>query len=134
MVRKFATLSIIFWTFRTFGSKSYRQIVRIRKGTYRAPLVTDLFLFCLEGDFMLSLSDSNQADVIEAFNSASRYLDALFNTDNPFEQIVSQIYSTELPLDKVTSFDTEAPLLDLNLSITNDVVASKMYNKQMILI
>ena len=83
---------------------------------------------------MLSLSDSNQADVIEAFNSASRYLDALFNTDNPFEQIVSQIYSTELPLDKVTSFDTEAPLLDLNLSITNDVVASKMYNKQMILI
>ena len=83
---------------------------------------------------MLSLSDSNQANVIEAFNSTSRYLDDLFNTDNPFEQIVSQIYSTELQLNKVTSFDTESPFLDLDLSITNDVIASKMYNKRMILI
>ena len=34
-----------------------------------APLVADLFLFCYEGDFMLSLSDNNQTDIIEAFNS-----------------------------------------------------------------
>ena len=44
-------------------------------GTYCAPLVADLFLFCYERDFMLSLSDNNQADIIEAFNSTSRYLD-----------------------------------------------------------
>ena len=36
-------------------------------GTYCAPLVADLFLFCYEGDFMLSLSDNNQTDIIEAF-------------------------------------------------------------------
>ena len=40
-----------------------------------APLVADLFLFCYERDCMLSLSDNNQAGVIEAFNSTSRYLD-----------------------------------------------------------
>ena len=34
-----------------------------------APLVADLFLFCYEGDFMLSLSDNSQTDIIEAFNS-----------------------------------------------------------------
>ena len=33
-----------------------------------APLVADLFLFCYERDFMTSLSDDNQADIIEAFN------------------------------------------------------------------
>ena len=44
-------------------------------GTNCAPLVADLFLFCYERDFMLSLSDSNQTDIIEAFNSTSRYLD-----------------------------------------------------------
>ena len=30
-----------------------------------APLVADLFLFCYERDFMLSLSDNNQTDVID---------------------------------------------------------------------
>ena len=40
-----------------------------------APLVADLFLFCYERDFMLSLSDDNQTYIIEAFNSTSRYLD-----------------------------------------------------------
>ena len=46
-------------------------------GTNCAPLVADLFPFCHERDFMKSLSRDNQTDVIEAFNSTSRYFDAL---------------------------------------------------------
>ena len=88
----------------------YRQIIGIPMGTNCAPLVADLFLFCYERDFMLSLSDNNQADIIEAFNSTSRYLDDLLNIDNPyFEQMVGQIYPTELQLNKANSSDTEAP-------------------------
>ena len=34
-------------------------------GTNCAPLVVDLFLFCQEIDFMRSLSDDNQSEVIE---------------------------------------------------------------------
>ena len=49
-----------------------------------APLVADLFLYCYERDFMDSLNHDNQADVIEAFNSTSRYLDDLLNIDNPY--------------------------------------------------
>ena len=55
-----------------FGSKLYRQILGIPMGTNCARLVADLFLFCYERDFMLSLSDDNQTEVIEAFNSTSR--------------------------------------------------------------
>ena len=96
-----------------------------------APLVADLFLFCYERDFMLSLSDNNQTDIIEAFNSTSRYLDDLLNIDNPyFEQIVGQIYPTELQLNKADSSDTVAQLLALNLSKTNGIVSSKIYNKR----
>ena len=63
------------------------------------PLVADLFLFCYKRDFMLSLSDNNQNDIIEAFNYTSRYLDDFLNVDNPyFEQLVGQIYPTELQL------------------------------------
>ena len=47
-----------------FGSKLYRQIVDILMGTNCAPLIADLFLFCYERDFMLSLSDDNQSGAI----------------------------------------------------------------------
>ena len=80
---------------------------------------------------MLSLSDNNQTDIIETFNSTSRYLDDLLNIDNPyFEQMVRQIYPAELQLNKANSSDTEAPFLDLNLSITIDIISSKIYDKR----
>ena len=86
-------------------------------------------LICYERDSIVSLSDNNQTDIIEAFNSTSRYLDDILNIDYPyFEQMVGQIYPTELQLSKASSSDTEAPFLDLNLSITNGIVSSKLYN------
>ena len=68
---------------------------------------------------MLSLSYNSQTYIIEAFNSTSLYLDDILNIDNPyFEQMVGHIYPSELQLNKANSSDTEAPLLDLNLSLT----------------
>ena len=88
-------------------------------GTNCAPLVADLFLFCYERDFMKDFSSDNQADVIKAFNSTSRYLDDLRNIDNPyFEGMVSQIYPSELQLKKANTSDTEASFMDLHLSIS----------------
>ena len=83
--------------FIRFGSKLHRQIVGIPVGTNCALLVADLFLCWYERDLMLSLSENNQTDIIEAFNSTSRYLDDLLNINIPyFEQMVGQIYPTEL--------------------------------------
>ena len=47
---------------------------------------------------MKSVSREYQANIIEAFNSTSRYLDDLQNLDNVlhFEQMVDQIYPAEL--------------------------------------
>ena len=48
---------------------------------------------------MKALSDYNQADIIEAFNSTSRYLDDILNIANPkFYGMVNQIYPPELQL------------------------------------
>ena len=85
-----------------FGTKLYRQTTGIPIGTNCAPLVADLFLFCYERDFMKYLSRDNQADIIEAFNSTSRYLDDLLNTDNIyFDQMMDRIYPTELHLNRI---------------------------------
>ena len=75
----------------------YRQVVDIPMGTNCAPLVADLFLFCYEMDFMMSFPDDKQADVIDAFNTTSRYLDDILNINNVyFDNMVSQIYPSEL--------------------------------------
>ena len=73
----------------------------------------------------------NQADIIETFDAMFRYLDNLLNIDNIyFDQMVGRIYPTELQLNKVSSSDTEAPFLDLNLCISNGIVSTKNYDKR----
>ena len=59
---------------------------------------------------MLSLSDNDQADVIETFNSTLNYLDDFQNIDNPyFEQMVDQICLPKLQLDKQISLIMKPP-------------------------
>ena len=78
-------------------------------GTNCAPLVSDLFLFCYERHFMMSLSDDKLADIIDAFNATSRYLDDILNINNVyFNYMVSEIYPSELQLNKDNASDTEA--------------------------
>ena len=62
---------------------------------------------------MLSLSDNNQTDIIEAFNSTARYIHSLFKSTNPYlEQMVGQIY----PNKQANSSCSVAPLFGLRLA------------------
>ena len=65
---------------------------------------------------MKSLTEEKQYDMIDAFNSTSRYLDDLLNIDNIyFEQMVHRIFPAELQLNKANASDNEAAFFDLNL-------------------
>ena len=79
---------------------------------------------------MMSLSDDKQANVTDAFNTTSRYLDNVININNVyFDNMVSQIYPSELQLNKANTSDKEAAFLDLHLSISNDIVSTKINDK-----
>ena len=66
-------------------------------GTYFAPICSDLFLFCYERDCMFSLS----LMVLKCSTLLQDNLDDLLNVDNYYcEQMVSQIYPTEIKLNK----------------------------------
>ena len=94
--------------FIQFGTKLYRQVVGIPMGINCAPLVADFFVFCYERDFIVSLSDDKQTEVIDAFNTTSRYLDDILNINNVyFDNMVSQIYPSELQLNKTNASDTK---------------------------
>ena len=66
-VRKCTMLSIIFWTIYLLDfARIILTIVGIPMGTKCVSLLADFF--CYERDFMLSLSDNNQTDIVETFN------------------------------------------------------------------
>ena len=76
---------------------------------------------------MMSLSGDKQTDVIDAFNTTSRYLDDILNINNVyFDNMVSQIYPSELQLNKANTSDTKATFLNLHMSIYNDIVSIKI--------
>ena len=89
-------------------------------GTNCAPVVADLFLFCYEKDFMMSLYDDKQVDVIDALNGILNINDVYF------VNMVGQIYPSESQLLKTNASGTEAAFLDLHLSISYDIVSTKI--------
>ena len=90
-----------------------------------------LFIFWTISIFMKSLTKVKRYDMIDAFNSTSRYLDELLNKDYIHsEHMVHRIYPAELQLDKANASKTEAAFLDLNLLIHNGIVSTKIYDKQ----
>ena len=98
-------------------------------GTNCASLVANLFCFVIR--FMMSLSDDKQADIIDAFNTTSRYLDDILNNNYiHFDNIVSQIFPSGLKLNKANTSETEAVFLDMHLFISNDIVSTKIYDKR----
>ena len=80
---------------------------------------------------MRSLDPISQSHIIEAFNDTSRYLDDILNIDNPyFETFVPSIYPSELTLNKANASNTSAAFLDLDISIKDDTISTKIYDKR----
>ena len=100
-------------------------------GTNSAPLVADLFLLCYKKDFMVFLSDNKQADIINALNTTSIFVDDILNINNVyFDNRVSQKFPSELQLNKTKASDTKAAFSDLHMSIFDDIFSSKMYDNR----
>ena len=131
LVRMYVTPYCIFWIIFTSNLViSYTDKVGYSDCYKLCSSCSRFVLFCYERDFMTSLSDDIQADIIEAFNSTSRYLD-LLNIDIPyFEGMVNQIYPPELQFNKANTSDTEAPFFKLHLSFSNGFVSSNIYDKR----
>ena len=73
----------------------------------------------------MSLSNDKQADIIDALNTTSRYSDDILNINYIYsDNMVSQIYPSELQLNKANTSDIKAAFLDLHLSISNNIVST----------
>ena len=80
---------------------------------------------------MLSLSPDNQPEVIRDINGTSSFLDDILNVNNPyFHHIVRKIYPTEHVRNKTNSSDITSSFLDLNISISDGTINTKIYDKR----
>ena len=58
-------------------------------------------------------------------------MDNILNINNVyFDNMVSQLYPSELQLNKANASETDAAFLDLHVSISNDIVSTKNYDKR----
>ena len=79
---------------------------------------------------MAYFSCNKEAEIIQAFNCTSIYLDNLLNIDKSyFEGMLGRSYPPDLYLNKAKASDTEASFLDLNLSFSNGFVSSNIYKR-----
>ena len=101
-------------------------------GTNCAPLIADLFLYWYESQFMAKIyKNPTEHDLVDKFNNTYIYLDdilALNNTD--FGKSIKDIYHKELKLVNSNSDSCHTPFLDLDITIENGSLITKIYDKR----
>ena len=119
-------------SFVTFGNKCFRQVIGIPMGTDCAPYLANLFLFSLECQWIQKQVKEKKFHLIKKFCSCARYIDdlLLINNDDAMLKVMAQIYPKELVLVPDDSDGLSTPFLDLQLTITNGIISTSIYDKR----
>ena len=118
--------------FVVFGWKVFQQIVGIPMGTNCAPLLSDIFLYSYEAEFIQSLLSTGKKMLASRFNFTYRYIDDVLSINNPdFENYLGQTYPADLEIKDTTESYTSASYLDLLPSIGRDgQLRTSLYDKR----
>ena len=113
------------------GNVLLRQIIGIPMGSDPAPFFANLFLFFFESEW---LNKIKKYDNIKArkFGNIFRFIDDLIalNDGGEFEKCLHEIYPPELHLKKENRDNTHATFLDLDLTINNRIISTKLFDKR----
>ena len=89
-----------------------------RQSTY---LLTDLFLYSYEADFIQGLLKKNEKKLARSFNFTFRYIDDVISlNDSGFGDFIDRIYPIELEITDTTDTDRSVSYLDLHTEIDNE--------------
>ena len=114
-----------------FGGQLSRQIVGIPTGTNCAPLLTDLFLYSYENEFLDKLIKEGKRKLARKFNLSYRYIDdlPLSVIKNFLKELISDIYPKELTVSETTESTSVASYLDLRFTRDKNNNISNPVNK-----
>jgi hypothetical protein len=104
-----------------FGDQVFQQSVGIPMDTYCAPLLTDLFLYSSEAEFVQKLLWDNNKQLTVSFNHTFRCIDDVLSINNHnCHNYIHLIYPDELEINDTTESDKSASYLDILLSIDSN--------------
>ena len=117
-----------------FAGNVFQQTDNIPMGTNCAPLLTDIFLYSYEAEFIQSLLWTGKKQLASRFSLTYRYMyiDDVLSINNPkFERYVGQMYPAEIKTKDTTDNTTFASFLDLLLLIGRDgQIHTSFYDKR----
>ena len=115
-----------------FGGKVFQKIVGIPIGTNCAPLLSDIFLYSYEAEFLRSLLSSGKKQSASQFNFTYRYIDDVLSINNPyFDNYLGQMYPAEREIKYTTESNTSASYLNPHLSIGREgQLRTSLYGKR----
>ena len=87
----------------------FQHSVRIPMGINCAPLISDIFLYPYEAEFIQTLISTVRKQLASRFNFTYRYIDGVLSINNPeFENYLCQMYPIELEIKDTTESNTSA--------------------------
>ena len=105
--------------FVMFSGRVFQQTVGIPMVINGALLLTDLFLYSYEVDFIQGLLKTNEAKLVRTFDLMSRYIDDVLSLNtSTFGDFIDHIYQIEqLEIKDTLDTDMSASYLDTHLEI-----------------
>ena len=96
------------------------------------PLLTDVFLYSYETDFIQGFLKKNEKKPARSFNVTFRYIDDVLSLNNSrFGDFIDRIYPIEHEAKGTTDTDRFASYLDLHLEIDSEGrLKTKLYDKR----
>ena len=118
-------------SFFQVGNNIFRQIIGIPMGSDPAPFFANLFLYYYESEWLTRLKSKDHKKA-RKFGNVFRFIDDLIaiNDGNEFSKAYKEIYPQELELKKENLTEDQATFLDLNLTINNGIINTKLYDKR----
>jgi len=115
-----------------FGDQLFRQAIGIPMGTDCAPFLANLFLFSYEFDWITKKWSEKDYATLQHYKHCSRYIDDLLviNNFNHMDTHMLEIYPPELELSPDKTNGTSVNFLDLTLTVDNNVIATRLYDKR----
>ena len=108
-----------------------KLMVDILMGTNCAPLLTDLFLYSYENEFLDKVIKEGKRNLARKFNLSYRYTDDLISFNNKrFKEFISDIYPKELTISETTeSISVASYLVLLFTQDKSNNTTTKLYDK-----
>ena len=117
--------------FVEFGGRIFQQTTGIPMDTNSAPLLTDLFLYSYEAEFVQSLLQAGTKHLAQQFNFTYRYVVDLLSLKNTkCAEYLKFNYPSEVEIKETTETAFSSSHLDCYLYIDNGKLATRLYDKQ----